>query len=225
MVRARKDPRGGPRQGTPGTAYANRTDLQGNGQGRQPVSVPTGLPYGERQQLQQSQQAVPMAGAAPQLPPAPFNRPTDLPDQPVTHGLPFGPGGGPEVLGPQMAQGGDLASQLRGLLLASNNPDVAALIALAEQRQGITSLNPALGGAVQGGNLNYGPMQAQAQTPNRVAPNPGQPLTLGRANASTPTPPPLPPGWTLDQGGVPVRQSPGNVGKNVRTEREARNRR
>lgn len=119
--------RGGPRVGTPGTAYGNRTDLQS----------PGNLPYGQATQLQQSAQIMSQAGAATTPPPPPrqpFNRPTERPNEPVTHGLPFGPGGGPEVLGPQ-AQQGDVGSALRGLLLASNNPDVMALIAQWEARQ------------------------------------------------------------------------------------------
>lgn len=103
--------RGGRRAGTPGKAYSNRTDLQG-------PQAPTGLPYGDRAKLIAAQRAVP-AGPAPapmpgpgvgspppsQLPAAgpapgelPFTGPTQRPGEPVTAGLPVGPGPGPEVL-------------------------------------------------------------------------------------------------------------------------------
>ena len=97
--------------GSSGGAYKNRTDLT------QPVALPTNLPYGERQQLQQAQQGAPLPQVAPtpQAPqdpavaaaaahngPAPTQSlaaPTQRPMEPIQHGLPTGPGGGPEVLG------------------------------------------------------------------------------------------------------------------------------
>lgn len=107
---------------------ANRTDLltpppaspveapgQPNGQ---PIQVPTGLPYGENQQLTQAQQAVPLGAApiAPANPPGvngggdptaalqaarqfqmpqnpPLERRTERPTEPVTAGLPGQPPG------------------------------------------------------------------------------------------------------------------------------------
>lgn len=105
--------RGGKRQGIAGRQYPNRSDLAGQPRKLTPAA-PTGLPYGEHQQLIQSQQQVPMGSgpnfAPPQLP---DNRPllsdavaalpqlgsgTQRPDEPMTHGSPFGPGPGPEVL-------------------------------------------------------------------------------------------------------------------------------
>jgi hypothetical protein len=102
--------RGGRRAGTPGKAYSNRTDLQG-------PQAPTGLPYGDRAKLIAAQKAVP-AGPAPAPMPAapagpppsqpgaagpapgslPFTHPTQRPGEPVTAGLPLGPGPGPEAL-------------------------------------------------------------------------------------------------------------------------------
>jgi hypothetical protein len=104
--------RGGRRAGKPGTKYTNRSDLQG---AQLPVSAPTGLPYGDRAKLVQAQRAVPMgtpgspppgAGTPPSQPPAagpapgslPFTGPTERPNEPVTAGLPIGPGAGPESL-------------------------------------------------------------------------------------------------------------------------------
>lgn len=110
--------RGGRRVGRAGTAYTNRTDL--TGASKLPIMTQPGAPYGESTQLRQAQQAVPMAG--PQAPAAPVPAPQaaggaaglgsilgglrslTAPTRtanPVTHGLPVGPGGGPEVLQPQ----------------------------------------------------------------------------------------------------------------------------
>jgi hypothetical protein len=115
----------------------NRTDLltpgvptkppPGQGQPNgQPITVPTGLPYGEAGALGQAQAAVPVPQApgppSPPGPPAPgappqaagppvdpmtaarnyqmpnlgaLNRPTERPQEPITAGLPAGPGPGP----------------------------------------------------------------------------------------------------------------------------------
>jgi hypothetical protein len=133
---------GGARQGTPGTPYQNRRDLQ--------TQKPTAAPnqeYGKAGQQLASQRAVPMAGAAAgvpptaqpapgqgpmQAPPPPdLYRPTELPNEPVTHGLPTGPGGGPEALPIQNTQMGDpIAIQIRAMLRANpNNQELANLVA------------------------------------------------------------------------------------------------
>ena len=107
-------PRGGRRSGKPGQAYPNRTDLN---KGPQPVGNFAGpqVPYGTGAELSRSQQAMPVApppapGPAqgpggPAMPPGPapgslgqFDGPTQRPNEPLTHGLPIGPGGGPEVM-------------------------------------------------------------------------------------------------------------------------------
>jgi hypothetical protein len=100
-------PRGGMREGDPGKRYANRKDLQ-----------QSGLQYGEGKEREQLRRAAPLPKrpttptppptreAAP-VPPgalAPLTAPTMLPDEPVTAGLPIGPGAGPEAL---TLQGGD----------------------------------------------------------------------------------------------------------------------
>lgn len=107
-------PRGGRRAGQRGVKYPQRSDLRS---GPLTPTAPTGLQYGQHSSLIDSQRQVPMgpAGAnapAPVAPPpaasAPppvlpgslgaFDRPTDRPGEPVTAGLPIGPGPGPEVL-------------------------------------------------------------------------------------------------------------------------------
>lgn len=108
-----------PRVSGPGKA-ARRTD-------NQPVSVPNvgdseDLMHGDRQRLEQSQRMAPLTrarspqvqapapGASPspgggsaQLPPHLFGGETTRPDEPITEGLPFGPGAGPDVLTPPPA--------------------------------------------------------------------------------------------------------------------------
>lgn len=82
-------------------AEGNRTDLNTE---LANTSVGTGddREWGARQADEQAQEAVPMAGPRqpPTLPGAmgPLNRPTEMPDQPITAGLPSGPGPGPEAL-------------------------------------------------------------------------------------------------------------------------------
>ena len=82
----------------------------------QKIAVPKSAEYGQGERLRQSQQAVPMAGAptvpappvgggAPAAAPAmmagelpDFTRPTERPGEPLTTGIPSGPGAGPEAL-------------------------------------------------------------------------------------------------------------------------------
>lgn len=124
MVRAK----GGNVQGKVGTAYANRSDLQG----AEPVTTAPGQEYGQRSQQRAAQRTVPLApppqagpaAAAPSpspagppgMPPAQsplmsgeppadhaglvsFLHPTNRPNEPITAGMASGPGPGPEVLG------------------------------------------------------------------------------------------------------------------------------
>lgn len=112
--------RGGRRKPQQGATYQNRTDLQT----RQPVQTTPGQVYGKAAAQANAQKVVPlpgpgaqpspdttMAGAGPQPPASlgqgpmpgelgPLHAPTDRPGEPVTHGLPTGPGAGPEVLQP-----------------------------------------------------------------------------------------------------------------------------
>lgn len=76
-------PRGGRRQGTPGKGYANRTDLQQAPDMAQNTAGTGGM------------QGPPIANLpAPEDTPNLFD-PTQRPDEPVTAGLPIGPGAGP----------------------------------------------------------------------------------------------------------------------------------
>lgn len=107
--------RGGARQAQEGKSYANRTDMQ-----MQPVRVATGQPYGAAKAQEAAQQAVPLpdnaATAAQQIAQAAqqpnpqagspvagmrgsLDRPTEIPQQPITNGIASGPGAGPEAMG------------------------------------------------------------------------------------------------------------------------------
>lgn len=144
MVRRRNAPdgrqnNGGARQGTPGTPYQNRTDLQ-----TQKPTAATGQAYGAAGAQLAAQKAVPIAGAAAGVPPAvqqaaaqgpppappDLYRPTENPNTPTTHGLPLGPGAGPEALPIQNAATTDpLAIQLRALYAKFPSQELADLLA------------------------------------------------------------------------------------------------
>lgn len=108
MPRPRKPGSGGPRTGAPGASYTNRSDLNS----ALPARAATGQAYGQAGQQLAAQRAVPLApagaaqqpggGAPAQAAPGsagPFDRPSDRPGEPITSGLPVGPGAGPEALG------------------------------------------------------------------------------------------------------------------------------
>ena len=112
-------PRGGRRQGRPGQTYGNRSDLNGA-----KTMEFVGQQYGERARQVASQRAVPA-----QAPPAPATGapgpggqastpgppgpgpgslgslldPTARPEEPLSHGMPFGDGPGPEATRQQAA--------------------------------------------------------------------------------------------------------------------------
>jgi len=126
-------PRGGRRSGKPGQAYPNRSDL--------PTAPDPGAgtfkgqPYGAA--TQQAAMAAP-PGAPPGAPGAPpggpppgglgdFARPSERPNEPITHGLPVGPGGGSEVLG-LSSQSDPVALQLRALYQKFPIPEIAELL-------------------------------------------------------------------------------------------------
>lgn len=112
--------RGGERSGAPGADYPNRTDLQLGP--RLAPAAPTGLPYGEHQELIQAQQQVPLRGEAGPAPmsapglPQPSNSLFSAPAvmEHTTSGLDSGPGPGSEVMGPLSPQG--MQPTLGGLL-------------------------------------------------------------------------------------------------------------
>lgn len=148
--------RGGARNGTPGKAYANRRDLSTH----QPITVAPGGQYGSGVASEEAQKILPLpsvtapsAAPTPQLPPvaaggsggvvAPgdinFEGPTQRPDEPVTAGLPVGPGPGPEALNPPLPQvtPNDPAVVLRAMyqnVPEAQNNDVLRLIEALDKR-------------------------------------------------------------------------------------------
>lgn len=83
MVRSK---RGGPRQGTPGKGYSNRTDMISNYDQAAASPAAGGI------------EAPPVQGPPPITPddiPG-IDAPTERPDEPITAGLPIGPGPGPQ---------------------------------------------------------------------------------------------------------------------------------
>lgn len=112
-------------------AMSKRTDRG------QPIREPGGLAYGENQDLRTTQAAAPMAqapsGPAPvDIPLAEMSPnltdPTNYPNRSVFHGMPFGPGAGPEALGQAEQSSPARAKILRALptlLRAAESPDVS----------------------------------------------------------------------------------------------------
>lgn len=126
--------KGGSRSGAPGKSYTNRTDLNTNK--ALPTTTVPNQPYGVAQQQQAAQAAIPMAGgppiaaatSAPSSQPAPppsimpgdltsLGAPSARPGEPVTAGMPTGPGPGPEALQQPDFDAQDLAA-LRNYLPA-----------------------------------------------------------------------------------------------------------
>ena len=114
-------------------AMSRRTD---GGPG-QPVRNPGGMDYGDNQAFVAQQQAAPMAGRSVtagssssladliSVNTTPLSAPTAFPDEPLTTGVPSGPGAGPEVL----ASAGSASTPTRNKLMAS----LPALMRLADQ--------------------------------------------------------------------------------------------
>jgi len=113
-------------------ALSKRTD------GGQAAQYVTDLPYGQGQEHMDVQRSAPMSGQTPgtsggdmfplaQMSPSLYDG-TDSPEEPVTAGMPFGAGPGPEALGNGMSPGptsGRLLSALPQLLAAAESPYVS----------------------------------------------------------------------------------------------------
>lgn len=89
-------PRGGSRQGTPGKAYSNRTDLMASPKPPQPGQVNPTAAGG----ITAPPPAGPQQAGPPRPMPSPddtpmLSDPTQRPDEPITAGLPIGAGPGP----------------------------------------------------------------------------------------------------------------------------------
>ena len=104
MTTAPQDPRGGYRP----TAGQNNTGVSGTGGNGSADGVPninyTGFAYGENQAVNNAansglpmgqQSAIPAGMNLPAI--TPITAPSETPDRPITYGMPFGEGAGPEV--------------------------------------------------------------------------------------------------------------------------------
>lgn len=106
---------------------------------KQPMSAPTGLPYGEAGALMDAQRGAPMAAT----PPIPrpdltgLSAPTANPDQPITAGAPVGEGPGPEVLTtrpPGQPAGGAIAQALARAAASDPTGELSQLLVIAQQK-------------------------------------------------------------------------------------------
>lgn len=137
------DNRGGYRRPSNPAPASGPGRLSRRTDGRQPSMTLPDAKYGEQQAFQNAQQAAPMAadaggmgaqaGAPAQAPELsniiPFGAPTQNPDQPITAGLPMGPGEGsinqpqPPSLSPEQAA--RLRSYIPTLVLLASQPDAS----------------------------------------------------------------------------------------------------
>lgn len=142
-------PRGGRRQGKPGAAYTNRSDLN-SGARTQPVRTVPGGTYGSVKAQADAQRAVPLPMPPRLAPPAaiPLDAPTQRPDEPLTAGLATGAGPGPEILGPVAPVNADPSLEVyQELYRAFPNNDIRGLI----EQLGYKDATRAVGGAPTGG--------------------------------------------------------------------------
>lgn len=125
--------RGGKRQGTPGEAYANRSDLALDRAPAQPTQAPAGQVYGERGRQEAAMQALPLPDLSAQLQALPgLTDPSTRPTEPLTAGLPFGPGPGPAT--PQQRPGA--SGLIRRMLAANPDPELFQLLEIVDRTPG-----------------------------------------------------------------------------------------
>lgn len=136
-------------------ALSQRTD-------RQPVSVPTGMPYGQAGAMAQAEQAAPLpqdpslgtagadavAQAAAQgqqpglpapTPPPTLDMPSQRPGEPVTHGADAGPGADSSILNatPGAPSGGGQVSQTIAAAAAADPTGLLARLGAIAQQRGL----------------------------------------------------------------------------------------
>jgi len=115
-------PRGGKREGTPGKAYVNRTDL---GMDYAPGDAAAG---GMQAPAQQAGSLMPPIIGADQVPN--LGDPTNRPNEPVTAGIPYGEGPGPEALGPMPPDPTDpIRMVIQAMMMTTPNADLSRLLA------------------------------------------------------------------------------------------------
>lgn len=101
----------------------------------------TGQTYGEATRQRQSQRAMrPGPSPTDEVDLGPLTRPTEAPDEPITAGLPVGPGPGPEAVPAVAAAPGstqDLVLRVRAIASRFPNPALLQLVQDLEQRNGL----------------------------------------------------------------------------------------
>lgn len=119
---------GGPRQGTPGKGYTNRTDLQTNMDMGKNTAASGGMVAPEPvAQLGQPQSLGMPAVGADEVPN--LSDPTQRPNESVMAGVPIGAGPGSEVLGPMPPNPMDPTRQvIQALMAISPSPDLARIL-------------------------------------------------------------------------------------------------
>lgn len=123
-------PTGGPRTAKPGATYGNRSDL----------TASADATYGDNVNQQAIRSSTPNrapvrgGGGGPPPPGSliPLSAPSTRPNEPVTAGLPVGPGDGPEALAPMPPMGDDSLYELRALAARFPSKDLDRIIAMAE---------------------------------------------------------------------------------------------
>lgn len=106
---------------------SRRTDGFGMPNNTQPPQDVTGLPYGENQEVNEIAGEAPLA-AAPAAPRAtPLGAPSDRPEEPVTSGVPIGPGPN-EIARPPQQQDDEVAALVRLAYQANPSPELRAMV-------------------------------------------------------------------------------------------------
>lgn len=119
-------PRGGKRQGTPGKGYSNRTDLAVDPNMGQNTAASGGMTAPAQAAAIPQARFVPPPVGADQVPN--IGDPTDM-QEPITAGLPMGPGPGPEAVGPLPPPPTDpVREAVQALMLVSPNPDLIRVL-------------------------------------------------------------------------------------------------
>lgn len=121
-------PRGGKRQGTPGKAYSNRTDMTSNYNMQSPATPAAGGLEATKQDavISQYPEDTPM-----------LLDPTQRPNEPVSAGLPSGMGPGPEILDPRLDDTRGLKMYLPLIEPMLNRPETPqSVIALVKYIKG-----------------------------------------------------------------------------------------
>lgn len=125
-------PRGGKRQGRQGKAYPNRTDLNA-----QAVRTAPSQTYGDAKAQADAQRVVPLPQMREPLSPGPvtatpLNAPTARPTEPLTAGMPMGPGPGPGVMMPAVDP---TVETLRAAVMQFSTPGALALLEKLSARE------------------------------------------------------------------------------------------